>query len=66
MSIGGDGSSSFINGRRIFFAKTAQNFYNLQRGLWRPGQKRSKKKGSLQKSLNLLQAYGEQDTYKKY
>jgi hypothetical protein len=29
--------------QKIFFAKTAKNFYNLAKGYWRPSGKKSKK-----------------------
>ena len=28
---------------KIFYAKTAQNFYNLSKGYWRPGTKKQRK-----------------------
>ena len=41
---------------KIFFAKTAKNFYNLAKGYWRPTKKAKKVKieSSIQKSINIL------------
>ncbi len=50
----------------MFFAKTAANFYNLAKGYWRPT-KKSKKvaiEKEIQRSINILQAYGEYDSFK--
>ena len=54
--------------QKIFFAKTAKNFYNLAKGYWRPTKKANKVKieSSIQKSINILQAYGEYDSFKDY
>ncbi len=54
--------------QKIFFAKTAKNFYNLAKGYWRPTKKAKKVKieSSIQKSINILQAYGEYDSFKDY
>ncbi|CDW83579.1 UNKNOWN [Stylonychia lemnae] len=68
-------AGDFVNGSRVYYAKTANNFYNLSKGLWRPT-KKQRRSGSglgynnsgqqLQKSINILQAYGEYDQYKKH
>ena len=54
--------------QKIFFAKTAKKFYNLAKGYWRPTKKAKKVKieSSIQKSINILQAYGEYDSFKDY
>jgi hypothetical protein len=55
--------------QKIFFAKTAKNFYNLAKGYWRPTGKKSKKskiETTMQKSINIMQAYGEYDSFKHY
>ena len=55
--------------QQIFFAKTAKNFYNMAKGYWRPTGKKAKKQKietSIQKSINIMQAYGEYDTFKHY
>ena len=55
--------------QKIFFAKTAKNFYNLAKGYWRPTGKKSKKaqiEMTMQKSINIMQAYGEYDSFKHY
>ena len=54
--------------QKVFFAKTAQNFYNLAKGYWRPNKKVRKLKieGQIQKSINILQAYGEYDNFRSY
>jgi hypothetical protein len=54
--------------QKIFFAKTAKNFYNLAKGYWRPTKKGKKVKieSSIQKSINIMQAYGEYDSFKDY
>lgn len=55
--------------QHIFFAKTAQNFYNLAKGYWRPAKNRGKKvqiETQIQKSINILQAYGEYDNFKQF
>eukprot|EP00347_Sterkiella_histriomuscorum_P000304 403376396 len=56
---------------KIFYAKTAQNFYNLSRGFTRTAgksrqQKRVKIDQQIERSINILQAYGEYDNFKKY
>lgn len=32
-----------MKGGKVFYAKTAQNFYNLSKGLWRPKSKTNKR-----------------------
>jgi hypothetical protein len=31
-----------VNGTRVYYAKTANNFYNLAKGLWRPNKKQKR------------------------
>lgn len=38
---------SYVKGGKVFYAKTAQNFYNLSKGLWRPKSKSNRKRGSV-------------------
>ena len=54
--------------RGVFFAKTAQNFYNMAKGYWRPQSKAKKVQieTQIQKSINILHAYGEYDSFKSY
>ena len=55
--------------QKRFFAKTAMNFYNLAKGYWRPKNKKSKRvkiEGQIQKQINVLQAYGEYNSFKRY
>jgi hypothetical protein len=54
--------------QRVFFAKTAQNFYNMAKGYWRPKSKerKLKLKNQIEKSINILQAYGEYDNFKDF
>jgi hypothetical protein len=51
-------------GKLIFFARSASNYYNASKGLWRPEYKKKKKKFNrkhVEKSVNIMQAYGEYD-----
>lgn len=58
----------FNTPQRVFFAKTAHNFYNLAKGYWRPTKKSKKAliEREIQKSINILQAYGEYNSFKQY
>lgn len=56
---------------KVFYAKTAQNFYNMSKGYWRRElgnrkERRRKVDLQIQKSINILQAYGELKNFKKY
>eukprot|EP00347_Sterkiella_histriomuscorum_P013170 403365740 len=72
-----NGAQLLKNGNKVFYAKTAQNFYNLAKGLWRPKSKSGKNRRvnmlgpspyaqNLQKSINVLQAYGEYDNFRNF
>jgi hypothetical protein len=59
----------FQKTKSVFYARTAQNFYNMNKGYYRPRKGKSTKRGqqgSLQRSLNMMAAYGDYDSLMKY
>ena len=57
------------DGKMIFFARSASNYYNAAKGLWRPEYKKKRKRITrkhVEKSINILSAYGEYDQFKKF
>ncbi|CDW75655.1 UNKNOWN [Stylonychia lemnae] len=59
--------------QKIFYAKTAQNFFNLARGYTKQSKSKGKRNpysnqinDQIERSINILQAYGEYDNFKKY